>query len=469
MASPSCIFTLNGRPVAIEAAASHETLLDFLRARGLTGAKEGCAEGECGACAVADRPGRRRPERVPRREQLPHAPADGGRPRGLTVEALAADGRAGRRAAGDGRGRRIAVRLLHAGLRHEPVRRALPARPRRDPATRSRWRAICAGAPAIVRFATRRWRSDRLLRALFAIGSSSPRPPRELTASRVRDGARLLAADDGGRVRVAALAAHPDATLVAGRHRTSASKRTSRASAWPHLVSLEAIDELREFADDADAVRIGAALPLADIGRRWPHAPPVVRRVAAAVRLAADPQPRHARRQPRDRLADRRRGAAAPGARRRRAHRRPGGRRGVCRCVVLHRLSARRRSSPARSSTTIEIPKPFPQRCASTRWPSGGSTTSAPSRRRWRSIATGAGACSARAFAFGGVAATPLRVVEAEDALEGSPGTRRPWSGCSRALRAHSDADQRRPRLGSLPARRCRAAWSRSSAWESRA
>jgi aerobic-type carbon monoxide dehydrogenase small subunit (CoxS/CutS family) len=45
-------FTLNGRPVAARVGEG-ERLLDLLRyGLGLTGTKEGCGEGECGACTV---------------------------------------------------------------------------------------------------------------------------------------------------------------------------------------------------------------------------------------------------------------------------------------------------------------------------------------------------------------------------------------------------------------------------------
>lgn len=48
----SFLFTVNGEPVDVEAQGTRR-LLDVLREDlGLTGTKEGCGEGECGACSV---------------------------------------------------------------------------------------------------------------------------------------------------------------------------------------------------------------------------------------------------------------------------------------------------------------------------------------------------------------------------------------------------------------------------------
>src|SRR5688572_5912769 len=52
-AHAAVVFELNGQSLIVNDVDPHCTLLEWLRASGRTGTKEGCAEGECGACAVA--------------------------------------------------------------------------------------------------------------------------------------------------------------------------------------------------------------------------------------------------------------------------------------------------------------------------------------------------------------------------------------------------------------------------------
>jgi xanthine dehydrogenase iron-sulfur cluster and FAD-binding subunit A len=48
-------FRLNGEAVTVSDCSTHTTVLSWLRHSGRTGTKEGCAEGDCGACTVVVR------------------------------------------------------------------------------------------------------------------------------------------------------------------------------------------------------------------------------------------------------------------------------------------------------------------------------------------------------------------------------------------------------------------------------
>ena len=108
---------VNGEPRRLGEVGGHVTLLDWLRGDGLTGSKEGCAEGECGACAVLVA----RPDGADRTRWtainaclVPAAGFDGQEL--ITVEGIGHARGPASGAAGDGRPRRFSVRILHAGL-----------------------------------------------------------------------------------------------------------------------------------------------------------------------------------------------------------------------------------------------------------------------------------------------------------------------------------------------------------------
>ena len=116
-------FSIEGAPLARDAPRFSSRARSHRRQGRLRGRRVRRLRGRAGGRAWCG-------ERVSHREQLPHAASPGGAPRGLHGGVAGRRRRARPRAAGDGGGRRIAVRLLHARLRHEPVRRAVPSRPR---------------------------------------------------------------------------------------------------------------------------------------------------------------------------------------------------------------------------------------------------------------------------------------------------------------------------------------------------
>jgi xanthine dehydrogenase small subunit len=430
---PSFTFLLNRESVRVDNPAPQMTLLDFIRGRGLTGAKEGCAEGECGACAVAlvealdegSAPHRSAYRVV--NSCLMFLPMAAGREI-YTVESLAAGGElseAQRAMAAAGASQcgyctpGFVVSLF--AEQHRPGRsglcdtmalagnlcRCTGYRPIRDAA-----HSLGAAPPSEF--------LERLSRAAPAV-----------TGFKVDGFSRPSSIDDC----LAILKSDRNAKLVAGGTDVGVESNL-RASRWRHLVSLEAVEELQQFSNEPDRVLIGAALPLDEIGRRWRDAPdafrewlmmfasPLIRNRAtlggnlataspigdAAPLLLALDATVHLAGVPADLSA-----IAPAGAKAEAPSVEPGRR-----SIPLANFFTSYRKTAARLDeiiTAIEIPKPLPRSIRFYK----------VAKRPLDDISTvaagmavdldGAGRVRRARFALGGVAATPLRVTEAEEGI----------------------------------------------------
>jgi xanthine dehydrogenase small subunit len=259
-------FLLNGMPVRAEGYPPQTTLLDFVRARGLTGAKEGCAEGECGACAV-----------------LMVTPCGGGSaylPINSCLMFLPM-------AAGQ---EIVTIEGLAEGKRLAPAQEAMAA------AGGSQCGYCTPGF--VMSLASEHYRPGRVGPCKWEALSGNLcrctgyRPIRDAAGSlgetslpeRLSRPAPVISAAESDRFHRPAtldecfglLRRYPDATLLGGATDLAVDSNL-RGRRYARLISLEALKELREFRQTDVELEIGAGLTLSEIDARWKDAPRVWR------------------------------------------------------------------------------------------------------------------------------------------------------------------------------------------------
>jgi xanthine dehydrogenase small subunit len=421
-------FLLNGQTAKTDGFRAHTTLLEYLRETRLTGTKEGCAEGECGACAtllLSPDGNRSRFRAVNSCLVLLHSLAG---QEVYTVEGLACGGSlsAPQRAIAEGGGSQcgyctpgFVVSLFAEYYRPgrngpcDPLSmggnlcRCTGYRPLRD-AARS------LGEAAVDAF------SDRQTKPAPAIFPSS------------------VSAPDGRFERPAKLAdclqlisTHPNARVVAGAT-DLAVEMNLRGQRWPMLISIDGVPELRTFSETSSEIEIGAGLTLAEIEQRWTTAPTAVREWFA---LFASPLIRNRATLGGNLVTASPVGDSAPLLLALDAHVRIAGLEGERRVPLREFFTGYRRTTlrPGELIASIVIAKPLPSRLAFYK----------AAKRVMDDISTVAAAFAletdangritlARA-AYGGVAATPVVVGGFEHALLG-----RRWGEA--AVRAAQDA-----------------------------
>ncbi|WP_327351627.1 xanthine dehydrogenase small subunit [Streptomyces sp. NBC_01304] len=286
--------TVNGKETPIFPCAPHTTALDFLRDNGLTGTKEGCAEGECGACSVlVARPGVNKPTDwvAVNACLVPAAALDGQEV--ITSEGLATPGADGTPAA------------LH------PVQEEM--------ATRGGSQCGYCTPGFICSMASEYYRSDRcehgnpldggddaaeghdaehgpngfdlhslsgnlcrctgyrpIRDAAFAVGEPTDEdplaqrrdeePPAPVATEYTQDGKTFLRKNTLAET-LQVLRERPDAVVVAGStdFGVEVNIRSRRADC---VVAIDRLPELRELRLEADHIEIGAALTLTEIERK---------------------------------------------------------------------------------------------------------------------------------------------------------------------------------------------------------
>jgi xanthine dehydrogenase small subunit len=261
---------INGKPLSADGLPTQTTLLDFLRDHGLTGAKEGCAEGECGACTVVmvAENGANRSTYKPVNSCLMFLPSAIDR-EFYTVESLAQNGRLAEAqqamAAGGGSQCGYCTPGFVMSLFAEQYRpdRAGPCDPHALGGNLCRctgYRPILDAALSLGPAPAGFFR-DRLSKPAPALNTIQYTNSRQRLDRPVSLAECLSMADR-----------HPEAKLICGATDVAVESNL-RFRRWPHLISLEGIHALREFSDDDTSTRIGAALPLSEIERQWTTAP----------------------------------------------------------------------------------------------------------------------------------------------------------------------------------------------------
>jgi xanthine dehydrogenase small subunit len=273
--------TVNGQGTSIADVPLHTTALDFLRECGLTGCKEGCAEGECGACSVlVARPGLTTPtEWVAVNACLvPIASLDGQEI--VTAEGLGAQGE------------------LHPVQQEMAVRGGSQCgyctpgficsmaaeyyRPDRRPSSERDAEPDHEHGPngfdlhALSGNLCRCTGYRPIRDAAYALGAPPPddsfaarlsAPPTEPAATQLRHEGRSFVRPETLADALRLLRDDPAATVVAGSTDwgVEVNLRGARAAS---VIAIDRLPELRGLAVGADQIEIGAALTLTEIERR---------------------------------------------------------------------------------------------------------------------------------------------------------------------------------------------------------